>query len=225
MAVTLPNILLESPVTGDSNYPSSITTSLANIDAHDHTTNKGVQIPTAGIANLAVTTAKIADSNVTTLKIADSNVTTAKIAALNVTRAKLEALGQQLSASCGAIDDASAVYVDATNLSVTITTSGRPVFLALVDDGSGNSSFIGVRTGGIGTGEAIFSFDRGGAAITNHSVKIITGSASTASLVPSSSLNHIDVVAAGTYTYKLKYKLVSGGGTLLNFAKLIAYEL
>jgi hypothetical protein len=152
-------------------------------------------------------------------------VTTAKIAALNVTRPKLEALGQQLSASCGSIDDGSLVYVDATNLSITITTTGRPVFMALIDDGSGNNSDLGVKTGAAASGQSIFSFDRNGTTLTNNSVRIVTGNVNTASLVPVYSLSHIDVVAAGTYTYKVKYKLVTGGGTLLNYAKLIAYEL
>lgn len=51
------------------------------IGAHDHTTNKGVQIPTGGIANGAVTTAKIADGAVTSAKIPDGAITAAKLAA------------------------------------------------------------------------------------------------------------------------------------------------
>lgn len=50
------------------------------VDAHDHSTGKGVQVPTGGIANLAVTTAKLADGAVTTAKIADEAITYAKIA-------------------------------------------------------------------------------------------------------------------------------------------------
>lgn len=51
------------------------------IGAHDHTTNKGVQIPTGGIANSAITTAKIADGAVTAAKIPDGSITSAKLAA------------------------------------------------------------------------------------------------------------------------------------------------
>lgn len=40
------------------------------VDQHDHTTNKGVQIPTAGIANLAITGAKIAANAVDVTKLA-----------------------------------------------------------------------------------------------------------------------------------------------------------
>lgn len=69
------------------------------IDAHDHTTGKGLQIPTGGIQNLAVTSAKLAEMAVTTGKINTDAVTQAKIANaavgtpelidLNVTTAKL----------------------------------------------------------------------------------------------------------------------------------------
>lgn len=50
------------------------------VDAHDHTTNKGVQIPTGGIKDLAITTPKLADGSVTTIKLADGSVTSTKIA-------------------------------------------------------------------------------------------------------------------------------------------------
>lgn len=39
------------------------------VDAHDHTSTKGVPIPTGGLANLAVTTAKLAASSVTKVKL------------------------------------------------------------------------------------------------------------------------------------------------------------
>jgi hypothetical protein len=50
------------------------------INGHDHTTGKGLQVPTGGIANLAITAAKLADLAVTTAKINDDAVTAAKIA-------------------------------------------------------------------------------------------------------------------------------------------------
>ncbi len=50
------------------------------IDKHDHTTGKGLQIPTAGIKDLAITTPKLADASVTTIKLADGSITSVKIA-------------------------------------------------------------------------------------------------------------------------------------------------
>jgi hypothetical protein len=70
-------------------------TELANnwsaVDTHDHTTGKGVQIPTGGILNLAITTAKLADNSVTSAKIVDGTITGADIAAGTITSDKLDA--------------------------------------------------------------------------------------------------------------------------------------
>ncbi len=54
--------------------------SLDDIDAHDHSSGKGVQIPTAGIADDAVTAAKLGANAVETGKIKDGAVTPIKIA-------------------------------------------------------------------------------------------------------------------------------------------------
>lgn len=54
-----------------------------DIDLHDHTSGKGVAIPTAGIDNLAVTEAKIANSAVTVNKVAAATLTDAKLASPN----------------------------------------------------------------------------------------------------------------------------------------------
>ncbi len=74
---------------------------LKALDLHTHVAGFGAQIPTAGIANLAITAAKLAllavatgniqDSAVTADKIADAAVTTAKLADSAVTAAKADA--------------------------------------------------------------------------------------------------------------------------------------
>lgn len=64
---------------------------VAGLTILDNLLNSSDLVPTAGLADSAVTTAKITDANVTTAKIADSNVTTVKIADANVTGAKLAA--------------------------------------------------------------------------------------------------------------------------------------
>lgn len=60
------------------------------VDSHDHSSGKGVQIPTGGLANLSVTTAKLADVSVTTGKIAVDGVQTANIQNGAVTGDKLD---------------------------------------------------------------------------------------------------------------------------------------
>lgn len=69
---------------------TELSDNFALLDSHDHTTGKGVQIPTGGIANLAVTDTQIANNAITAGKIASDAVTTAKILNSNVTVSKLE---------------------------------------------------------------------------------------------------------------------------------------
>lgn len=81
MATTLPNMGLVSWTA--STDPFSYTQLSANwsaVDAHDHSSGKGVQIPTAGIANLAVTNPKLAANAVDASKVADGTLTSAKFA-------------------------------------------------------------------------------------------------------------------------------------------------
>lgn len=81
---------------------SQLSDNFQAIDDHDHTTGKGLPVPSGGIASLAITTDKIADGAVTnakldisaigTTKIADSSITTAKLATQAVTADKISIL-------------------------------------------------------------------------------------------------------------------------------------
>lgn len=215
-------------------------------------------VTTAKLAANAVTTAKITDLNVTTAKINDAAVTnaklgllavgsgniangavgatqlasdavtTVKIADANVTKAKLVAVGQQVSSSSGAFTGTSASYADVTNLSVTITTSGRPVFLTLVHDGSGvsNTSYLGIQDTDA-SGTANFQILRDATTVSTHAVLSQAGSGAVVNGIPVGSVSHLDVVAAGTYTYKVQYRSQSGanGTVIVHHAKLVAFEL
>lgn len=171
-------------------------------------------ITTAKIADSNVTTAKIADSNVTTAKIADSNVTTAKLADGAVTAAKKAALGQQTSGSSGYWTTASGSYSAVTNLSVSITTTGRPVFIGLISDGDlVNVHYIASSSN---TNSAYLSLTRAGTEVSMAWV----GNAKQ----PLGSFWHIDTPAAGTYTYAVR-GLASSNTLEVSYAALIAYEL
>jgi hypothetical protein len=97
------------------------------IDAHDHTPGKGTQVPTAGIANLAVTTGKLADDAVTTAKIADDAITSALIADDAVTSAHIatDAVGQaEIAASAvGATELAADAVTTVKILNGAVTTA------------------------------------------------------------------------------------------------------
>lgn len=121
-------------------------------------------------------------------------------------------LGQQVSASSGDFTDASGLFVDVTNLSVSLTTSGRPVHLSLINDGSGNGCSIGNGSGG-----SQYRFVRGATSLGVYPC-------SSGITIPASCLQMIDASpAAGTYTYKVQ--LSSGINGFVKNAKLIAYEL
>lgn len=60
------------------------------VDKHDHSVTKGTAIPTAGIADGAVTSQKLAPNAITTNKVTDAGVTTPKIADGAVTLPKLD---------------------------------------------------------------------------------------------------------------------------------------
>lgn len=84
-----PNMGINKPTSGDTNYVSKIDTALDLIDSHDHSTGKGVQISSSGIANGAVGTNQIADLGVGTADIAANAVTSAKILDGTITNADL----------------------------------------------------------------------------------------------------------------------------------------
>jgi hypothetical protein len=184
-------------------------------------------VTTAKIAAAAVTTAKIADSNVTTAKIADSNVTTAKIADNNVTKGKLAALGHQISASSGSSSSASTSYIDVPNLSVTITTTGRPVMILFISDGSGNPSRLWLRAATDNANNFYAQILRGASVITTQNIQVEASSLGAYSDMAESpaSLNQMDFPAAGTYTYKLQAKFQAGNIWNVEYVKMVVFEL
>lgn len=156
-------------------------------------------------------------------------VITEKVADGAITPVKKSALGQQISASSGTFSTSSASFVDVTNLSVSITTTGRPVFIGLVADGDTTLlSYLSVENGIGGTGQANFQYLRGSTVIAITALQGPFVNSSIATLIPVSSFSIIDTPAAGTYTYKMQAKAVTIDGAPnvgVRRAKLIAYEL
>lgn len=143
-----------------------------------------------------------------TTQLADNAVTTVKITDAAVTRPKLVAVGQQISSTCGFFAPTTS-FTDVTNLSVTITTTGRPVMVILQSDGSASLSFLQASGGGT-LDLALF---RGASQISDWHF----GSAVNCPTL------YLDPVAAGTYTYKVQAKASSGGA--VDQMVLVAYEL
>jgi len=150
-----------------------------------------------------------------------------------VTRATGTSVGVRgvgISSSSSTFSSSSGTYVDVTNLSVTLTTSGRPVIITLIPDTTtGGGTIAAVENSGGGTTvRADFkalrdSTDIGEATIQN--VVAGNGSNNLNLFVPGSSLLFLDAVGAGTYVYKLQGKIATGDVFQVNNCKLIAYEL
>lgn len=192
---------------GDTDYPTSYAGMIAAVDAHDHTSGNGVQIPTGGIEDAAISAAKLASSA----------VTTAKIAANAVTRAKLESVGQQAASLGSPVAISSASLVDVSGLSVSITTNGRPVMVGV------SNSYLQV-SGSDTVLSATIALIRGSTQLSEHSIPISSARDTTFPL----SLWILDAPAAGTYTYKVQAaRAVGSGGDLsvLTGMKITAYEL
>ena len=168
------------------------------------------------------------NSSVTTTKIVDGAVTNAKIATGAISNDKLGALGQQISASSGNFQTSSLTDVSIPNLSVSITTTGRPVYIGLkTDNVTGTGGLLGIGAASSTNVTATISIRRGGTAISIQSIiNRIPSAGSMANYYPIGSLNTIDPIAAGTYTYDIVVKC-SGTSPVFEIesAKLVVFEL
>lgn len=155
-----------------------------------------------------------------------NSITTAKILDANVTRAKLASVGQQISSSSGLFTTSSASLVDVTNLSITITTTGRPVMLLLQPTASNlpKPELSVIWSGGGGRVQMAVFRDA-------TQISIFQNVRETDSVPNSALLQNItfpgvflDAPAAGTYVYKVQ-ALVDAGTLAVTEMKLVGYEL
>jgi hypothetical protein len=171
-------------------------------------------ITTAKLNDLAVTTAKINDLAVTTAKINDLAVTTAKINDLAVTPAKRSAANISSSSSSGATTITSGSATDVTNLSVSITTSGRPVMILLQNNYDGTNS--GLLSNTSATNPGYIYVLRGASVISGWQI-------------PTNRNGNIPIVfdqpAAGTYTYKIQAQSDGTGNIFAYYLTLVAMEI
>jgi hypothetical protein len=234
-----------------------VVTTVDDIRPFDDATILDSSITTPKINDLAVTTAKIADGSVTNVKLAanavetakilDANVTTSKIANLAVTNAKIAdgaitqakraALGQQISTQLSGVAaewastfGGGSVNETVSGLSVTITTTGRPVFITLISNES-NADVGTVQLQSSTTSASVsgtIHFRRAGNIICSMPVAMVpnTGSTNAKSMrCPPGCFNYIDVVAAGTYTYTVGVTTAASNQFNINYVRLAAYEL
>jgi hypothetical protein len=193
---------------------------------------KNGSVTTVKLATGAVTNPKIATGAVTSTNLGAAAVTTASIGTAVVTQDKLATRstgtsvaigGVAISASCGIANYNSTTPVNVSNLSVTLVTTGRPVFIGLISDGA--TGLTGTTGGGgslqtaasAATGDIIFL--RNGTAFVSMESNFVAFSG-----ITSSSYYTIDPIGAGTYIYSVQIR-TTGGLIGVYSSKLIAYEL
>lgn len=141
--------------------------------------------------------------------------------------------GVAMSSSSGAFSVTSTSPVAVTNLSTTITTSGRPVQIMLVPDGTSNGSNVGISAiNNTNFDTGYFYIYRNGSEIARINPRMdISNAADSFAIglyVPAGSVNHIDPVAAGTYTYAIyasSDQTAASAFIYVNYAILVTYEL
>lgn len=154
------------------------------------------------------------------------NVSAVVPLANGITRSMQAAVGQQVSATTGITawnaSGSISVYQTVGSLSVSLTTTGRPVILGMQCSGSGSfSGFISV-TASSGQNASIMDLQylRGSTAL-GPVTTFYTGSINQ----PPSCYNYLDVIGAGTYTYTVQVKSQISCPIQFTNVTLYAYEL
>lgn len=160
-------------------------------------------IPSSGIANQAVTTTQIANQT-----IQNNNMQNRAL---------------QISSSSGSFSTSSGSYVQITNFSLSITTSGNPVMIKIIPDGSsgagGSSASIGANSPSGVVSQTVVFVQRGGTTIAAFNISTLNSN-----FFPPGVIEYYDPVAAGTYTYTIGMALVSGSACGCLNSKMIVRE-
>ncbi len=155
-----------------------------------------------------INAASIASNAVTTPKIINGAVTLPKMAAPNMV----------VTASSGSFTNSSISAVLVTNLSATITTSGKPVSISFQADNS--SSFSSIGQNGINT---LFYIVIDGSFLTNYGFQLNSGGFHS---IPPGCLNYIDPAPSpGVHTYELWNSNNSGASTNVTGVVMVVREL
>lgn len=163
-------------------------------------------------------------SNIVQVKA--SGIGTTQLADGAVTKPKLAALGQQISSDSGGFTTTSTSYVDVTNLSIVITTTGRPVMVAIIPGGTTDSNIGIARNNQAASAKLQILRDSTSIGISvmstnfNSSITVQTNNFGVGCMGPV-----IDVVAAGTYTYKVQAIVAAGSSISVGNCKLVVFEL
>lgn len=153
--------------------------------------------------------------------IAGGGIATANIASYAVTKAKLDTATLTISANSGAFSGTNPHTLAVTNLSTTITTTGRPVRMSLVSGGtftvsSASTNVSYVMATNSTTSNILFLKDN----VTTVIFPLVGASAAG---LPCSAFQFVESPSAGSHTYSVAVK-ASGGGTIFVYGCSILVE-
>lgn len=138
--------------------------------------------------------------------------------------------GMITSSGSGSSSHNTSTPTDVTNLSVSITTGGRPVLISAISDaaavGGGSVSEFRMVKNSVSSLQAQIFILRDSTIIAAHNL-ILDGASGNLNLaIPTSAVWTIDSPAAGTYTYKVQYAILTGSAVVhFSYVKLVAYEI
>lgn len=135
------------------------------------------------------------------------------------TRANLPSVTPVVSSGCGSYTTSSGTLATITNLSVTITTTGRPVWVVM-QTLTNLSSSITLQSGSTGTAQ--IAILRGA---TNIGAYLYLNQDTSIPYVWPGGFSFLDVVVAGTSTYTLKASTNTGTTFSINNFVLLVYEI
>ncbi|MDQ3159095.1 MAG: hypothetical protein M3P98_03120 [bacterium] len=204
-----------SPISRVNNGANAVLTSTKyNLDVNTAYTRLN-ELPGDCVTNETITSAKILNGTIVNADISASAA---------IARSKLATTNYVISTvGSGSFSTSSVTYVDVTGLTLSITTTGGPVEISLIN--SDNSSLSNVSAQVTGTSAAVsLKLIRGATDVGVQHLFLNGVSGSIESGVPSSSIRFFDTPVAGTYTYKIQGLRVLGTLFVSN-AKLLAREL
>lgn len=132
------------------------------------------------------------------------------------------------SGASGFATSTSGTYADVTNLSVSFTATGRPVMIVLVPDGSDYSGILCGGTSSVSVDGCFIKALRDSTDVGFHRFgsSYTQGSAGGTIYSALGAVSFVDVPSAGTYTYKIQYKITLANQSLqVRNAKLLVYQL
>ena len=162
--------------------------------------------------------------------VPNNSVSTAKIQDNAVTKPKLAALGMVSGTQTTGYSNSTSSVTDVPGLSVSLTTTGRPVFIGLTTKDNNQGAIIAETLSTNSVLTAIFLLrDASSFARQNFGITATATTGNLRNYAPCSSIFTLDFPASGTHTYSVQATGNSTGGSTgtiyLQNCSIYAYEL